>query len=180
MCCDFSPITLTSITILVHIVRDNRKLFLILAVERNSCVFFFQSILRSLLDKTNHHINKKQLNEENVQLEGTFVCVKCNKKFGNKRNLTRHMDILHAGRFKFYCDQCKKGFSDSTNYKNHMNKHAGVLYRCTVCTKTFYNQHSRDYHMSVHTGVYRLTCDMCGKGFNGKMKYDKHISQHSR
>ena len=41
MCCDFSPITLTSVTILVHIVRDNSELFLILAVERNFCVFFF-------------------------------------------------------------------------------------------------------------------------------------------
>ena len=85
---------------------------------------------------------------------------------------------LHLGQFKFYGDQCKKGFSDRTDYKIHMNKHAGILYKCTMCTKTFSEERGRDLHMSLHTGVYRFTCNVCGKGFNNKTRYDKHCNGH--
>ena len=133
-------------------------------------------ILQILADKTSLRINlENKRSHEDSGSAGKHVCKKCNKEFSSKSNLARHVD-LHLGRFKFYCDQCKKGFSDSRDYKNHMNKHAGVMYRCTMCTKTFYNQTSRDYHMSAHTGVYRLTCNVCGQGFNEKRRLDKHIS----
>ena len=120
-------------------------------------------VLQILTEKTNFHLklDKKQLNgEDNIQLEGALVCMKCNKKFSKKSNLTRHMDLLHAGRFKFYCDQCRKGFGNNIDYKKHMNKHAGIMYRCTMCTKTFSDERSRDYHMSIHTGVYRFICSV--------------------
>ena len=127
------------------------------------------------MDKTNLHPQRaKEEQKEDTQSEGTLLCVKCNKSFGSKRNLTRHMDLLHAGRFKFYCDQCKQGFSDSTHYKKHMNKHAGIMYRCITCTKSFTSEEGRD----LHTGVYRFTCDTCGQGFNNKKRYDKHCNQH--
>ena len=142
--------------------------------------FNLLSILQVLVDKTNLHsqLGKKQQKEEDKQSEGTLLCVKCNKRFGNKRTLTRHMDIQHAGRFKFYCDQCKQGFSDSTHYKYHMNKHAGIMYRCSMCTKSFNSEEGRGLHMSVHTGVYRFTCNVCSQGFNQKNRYDKHCNEH--
>ena len=47
-----------------------------------------------------------------------------------------------------------------------------------MCTKTFSEERGRDLHMSLHTGVYRFTCNVCGKGFNKKARYDKHCNEH--
>ena len=135
-------------------------------------------VLQVLTDKTNFRINlENKQPQEDSESAAKHVCLKCNKQYTMKKNLTRHMNV-HLGRFKFYCDQCKQGFVDSRDYKLHMDKHAGIMYRCAVCIKSFYSERRRDYHMSIHTGVYSLTCDMCGQGFNEKMKNEKHIAQH--
>ena len=114
---------------------------------------------------------------EDSRSEGKHVCTKCRKQFTWKKNLNRHMN-LHLGRFKFYCDECKKGFVDSRDYKVHMDKHAGIMYKCSKCTMSFNSEKGRDLHMSAHTGIYRLTCNMCGKGFNRKDRYEKHCNVH--
>ena len=72
---------------------------------------------------------------------------------------------LHLGRFEFYCDQCKKGLRDSTDYNQHVKKDAGIMYKCSMCTSSYSSEKGRELHMYVHTGVYRLMCNLCGKGF---------------
>ena len=80
----------------------------------------------------------------------------------------------HTGRFTYYCEQCKKGYNDQHNFKVHMDKHAGVRYQCEFCAKTFAKTQDRDNHLSLHTGVWRMKCDVCGKGFNVKRLYEEH------
>ena len=97
---------------------------------------------------TQSGLKSKKPEKEKIQTQGEYVCEMCNK------NLTRQLD-LYLGRFKFYCDQCKKGFVNGIDYKVHMfmNKHAGIMYRCSMCTKTFSEERSRDYHMSTNTRI---------------------------
>ena len=80
----------------------------------------------------------------------------------------------HTGRFSYFCEQCKKGYSDQKNFKVHMDKHAGIRYQCEFYEKSFAKTQDRDKHLSVHTGVWRMKCDVCGKGFN-----ERHFKSHS-
>ena len=59
-----------------------------------------------------------------------------------------------------------------------MDKHAGIRYQCEFCTKSFAKTQDRDNHMSVHTGIWLMKCDSCGKGFNEKRLYERHIKCH--
>ena len=109
--------------------------------------------------------------------QGKYVCKKCNKSFVSGSGLKRHMQF-HTGHYRFYCDVCRKGFPDSTHYNEHKRIHEGLKYHCDYCSKPFTSQKGLTYHVSVHTGIYRLTCNICGKGFNPKPDFDKHIQSH--
>ena len=58
--------------------------------------------------------------------EGEFPCSQCDKKFGNRRNLTSHMR-RHTGDYKIYCDDCGKGFFTQSKLDSHKRKHTGML-----------------------------------------------------
>ena len=109
--------------------------------------------------------------------EENRVCSKCGKKFVTRAGLKKHMQ-LHTGQFRYFCDVCRKGYNGNHAYKVHMDKHRGIKYSCEFCPKTFAKQQSRDYHRSVHTGLYRFKCEVCQKGFNEKLVYEKHVSCH--
>ena len=59
-----------------------------------------------------------------------------------------------------------------------MDKHKGIKYQCEFCEKLFAKGQRRDYHISVHTGKYRFRYEVCKKGFNVKIEYEKHITCH--
>ena len=88
-----------------------------------------------------------------------------------------HMQ-LHTGQFHYFCQKCRKGYNSGHVYQVHMDKHQGIKYQCEFCEKSFAKQQSRDYHLSLHTGQYRFKREVCGKGFNVKMKYDEHMGSH--
>ena len=111
--------------------------------------------------------------------DGKCVCTKCDKRFVNKASLKRHMQ-LHTGQFKFYCDICRKGYSDVTHYNDHTRIHEGLKYHCEYCAKPYATKKRYQYHLSVHTGNYRFTCNVCGKGYNEKLDFDKHVKSHRK
>ncbi len=57
--------------------------------------------------------------------EGEFPCSQCDKKFGNRRNLTSHLR-RHTGDYKIYCDDCGKGFFTQSKLDSHKRKHTGM------------------------------------------------------
>ena len=171
-------LNLTISLIYKSVLVSSKKFILLLFTDCTSRCLYLSQILQTLTNKTNLRINPgNERPQEDSGSAEMHVCLKCNKQFTLKSSLTRHMN-LHLGRFKFYCDQCEKGFSDNRDYKVHMDKHAGIMYRCTICTKSFCTERRRDYHMSSHTRIYRLTCNVCGRGFNEQNIYDKHSRQH--
>ena len=80
---------------------------------------------------------------------------------------------------QFYCEICKKKFNGRNDLKLHMNKHAIVRFQCNFCPKTFTSIRDRDRHGSIHTGIYKFSCEICGKGFNRNDQFNKHLSSHA-
>ena len=50
----------------------------------------------------------------------------------------------------------------------------GVVFLVNFCGKEFQIKQRKCYHESEHTGIYRFSCQECGKGFNEKSLYLKH------
>jgi uncharacterized Zn-finger protein len=55
-----------------------------------------------------------------------FKCDICQKEFGAKSNLNKHLKI-HEGNKKYVCETCGKGFISSYNLKTHVRTHSGIL-----------------------------------------------------
>ena len=110
--------------------------------------------------------------------EGRYVCTRCGKSFLSNTALKLHMQ-LHTGHYDFYSDTCKKGFLIKRDYNEHMRAHQGLKYHCDYCSKPLLSQKNLRYHLSGHTGQYRFTCNVCGKGYNPKIEYEKHVRSHT-
>ena len=115
---------------------------------------------------------------DKIRREKKFRCSRCGKEFVKREGLKQHTQ-LHTGYFQYFCDKCKKGYNVYTAYKVHMDKHQGIKYQCEYCPKTFTSLQRRDYHTSVHTGNYRLSCNICNKGFNEQthLKNTQHLTR---
>ena len=95
--------------------------------------------------RTEHNGDQQSLGFRHV-----YACTQCEKRYTEKRNLKRHMQ-LHTGQFSFYCDECGKGFSHGDHYKDHVRAHKGLKYHCDYCSKPFMSTNSYRKHMSLHS-----------------------------
>ena len=78
-----------------------------------------------------------------------YACIQCEKRYTEKRNLNRHMQ-LHTGKFSYYCDICGKGFNAGDHYKDHVRAHQGLRYHCEYCSKPFMSTYAYKRHMALH------------------------------
>ena len=60
-----------------------------------------------------------------------------------------------------------------------MRVHEGLKYHCDYWSKPFVTKQKYQYHLSIHTGQYRFKCNTCGKGFNDRSDYDRHVKSHN-
>ena len=81
---------------------------------------------------------KGTLQDERGKSENDFSCLKCDKKFTQKRYLKRHQKT-HTGEKIFGCSKCTKKFTQSGDLKRHEERiHNGEKpYSCTDCDKKF-------------------------------------------
>ncbi|XP_072536499.1 zinc finger protein 1035 isoform X2 [Salminus brasiliensis] len=49
-----------------------------------------------------------------------FQCDICSKQFSSRRNLTRHMSVLHSTIKPFFCKRCGKGYSTKRTLRRHV------------------------------------------------------------
>ena len=107
---------------------------------------------------------------------GEFSCDRCDRAFGEKSMLLKHM-TCHFNAKPFECLKCGKRFAKLTLMKEHTKRHfEPKKYACLYCEKTFFVPGKLKEHMRIHTGEAPLKCDICSRGF----KRHSNLSEHKR
>lgn len=108
----------------------------------------------------------------------TFDCRSCGKRFSDQQRRQDHEDVVHCGINKYKCDLCEKTFGRKISLRRHIAAfHEGKRYKCETCGKEFMMTSNLNKHIkTVHEGK-RHTCEKCGKefGYMGELKVHIHI-----
>ncbi|XP_069509243.1 zinc finger protein 586-like isoform X2 [Ambystoma mexicanum] len=109
-----------------------------------------------------------------------YQCTECEKSFGVKRNLSRHLKTHKEQRERPYeCIECKKTFSEKCNLIIHKRTHTGEKpYQCTECEKRFSIKANLVTHLRLHSRERPYHCTQCDKSFNQKSQFITHKSKH--
>ncbi|XP_067145445.1 gastrula zinc finger protein XlCGF57.1-like, partial [Centruroides vittatus] len=89
--------------------------------------------------------------------EGIHQCPTCNKTFGRKHNLQRHMRT-HTNEKQFKCEICECRFSDGSNLKRHIISHS--YERPFMCIYTSADTDLMGYDLTgaKHYGHVQIVC----------------------
>uniref|UniRef100_A0ACB8FT13 Uncharacterized protein n=1 Tax=Sphaerodactylus townsendi TaxID=933632 RepID=A0ACB8FT13_9SAUR len=148
-----------------------------------------QSLFHSPLDATGKCPRSNR--GRSSQLQATFQCSVCSKRFPLQRMLNRHLKC-HNSVKKHICRYCAKGFNDTFDLKRHLRTHTGIRpYCCFACDKAFTQRCSLESHLKKIHGVqqhyaYRerrsklFVCEECGFTSSASEEYYSHVrQQHS-
>ena len=134
--------------------------------------------------------------EELCETLQNFNCSKCEKSFGTKLLLNKHVkshkivekaacsqcsksfprQILESHKEQLHnkiltCDKCGKVCRGSVRLYNHKYRvHHGKTYSCTICGKSFASKISLERHVDVmHKKLSMYKCDLCVKELRCKL-----------
>jgi len=108
---------------------------------------------------------------------GVFVCTLCNKKFGYKNGLIRHIRLTHVGEKPYQCNICQRRFGYKHILMEHQNLHFGNRpYACSLCDKKFAARSNLIQHRLVHKRPFH--CQLCNKRFDRDDQLKKHLFAH--
>ncbi|XP_045779728.1 zinc finger protein 100-like isoform X2 [Maniola jurtina] len=104
-------------------------------------------------------------------LELKLQCDQCDKRFGVKRDLERHMNRIHLNRRPYQCDQCDRAYVNLWSLTDHKRfTHEGekrpLKHPCPMCDKVFALKSTCKVHMYTHTGERPYPCPECDATFN--------------
>ncbi|XP_055544536.1 zinc finger protein 227-like [Wyeomyia smithii] len=104
------------------------------------------------------------------------VCDICGKVFAGRKQLQRHISVVHAGVKRHECSICSKRFSSLYNLRTHMHVHTGEekRFKCDICGKSFHALSMVKKHYGVHTGERPYMCAVCSKGFFNRSDLERH------
>ncbi|KAN0104977.1 hypothetical protein V8E51_010722 [Hyaloscypha variabilis] len=75
----------------------------------------------------------------------------------------------------FECSMCRKTFAFKSRLESHMATHKKFMCTFEGCSRTFTELRGRTRHIkSVHESRKYKTCEVCGRDFTRKDKYDVH------
>ncbi|XP_069093156.1 RB-associated KRAB zinc finger protein-like isoform X1 [Pleurodeles waltl] len=136
------------------------------------------------LDKCKEHESKLRSLEFFKSLPSTlqnpriFRCTVCDKSYGLKGELIRHM-ITHSGIRPYPCTECGKSFFQMPHLIRHHRTHSGEKpYSCSFCHKRFNRKDNLNGHERIHTGERPYKCSECEKRFIRKSDLNEHRRKH--
>lgn len=112
----------------------------------------------------------------------TFVCVYegCNKEFGGKRYLKRHIKNCHLEIETFICELCARRCASRAILEAHRRTHTGERpFKCKEpnCTSAFRRPSDLYYHKSSHSNERPYICADCGASYKLKFGLRNHMRQ---
>jgi uncharacterized Zn-finger protein len=108
-----------------------------------------------------------------------FNCEYCNKSFGQKGHLERHINTIHLKQQNFSCEQCDKTFGRKDSLKIHINTvHLKLKpFKCDRCNESFGETGTLQKHVNaVHLKLKPFKCDHCNESFGMKQQMKIHIN----
>ncbi|XP_051918743.1 zinc finger protein 135-like [Hippocampus zosterae] len=109
-----------------------------------------------------------------------FKCSHCDKTFGTKYSLTRHMQSHTGDKTHWKCSQCGRTLGDRRNLRRHMMVHTGEKpFTCSICGKRFSQKANLITHTRTHTGEKPFACTHCSKRFGDRSALIQHRKTHA-
>ena len=114
-----------------------------------------------------------------------FKCDHCQKSFGRKPELERHIEARHQ-MVKYKCDVCSSVFTSKSYLTHHKRKHLSTesvpKYRCKECEKEYKDAGGLRRHVkSIHLNI-KFKCDPCKKvlSYEGALRNHNKSASHRR
>ncbi|XP_046424748.1 gastrula zinc finger protein XlCGF58.1-like [Neodiprion fabricii] len=109
-----------------------------------------------------------------------YPCKFCSKKFKVKGDLTTHVRFHHKEK-PTMCDLCGKSCRNSGSLYVHQKwAHYKPKFECHICKRRMVTQENLDQHLLLqHEKKERIMCAECGKTFNKKDSFKRHMSIHT-
>ncbi|XP_022194065.1 zinc finger protein 436 [Nilaparvata lugens] len=103
-------------------------------------------------------------------------CRICQKTFGRRSNLMKHMLALHSGFRPHRCSTCKNAFASKADLARHTSTHTGERpYSCHVCLYSFSRRDKLVRHMRTHSSERPYSCELCATRFKWSDKLLRHM-----
>lgn len=103
-----------------------------------------------------------------------YKCTICNKAFGYKNGLIRHVRLTHDKERPFQCNICHRRFGYKNILLEHQNIHFGIKpYACNLCDKRFAARSNLVQHRLIHRKPF--CCCMCNKRFDKEPQLQRHL-----
>ncbi|XP_046404035.1 zinc finger protein 814-like isoform X2 [Ischnura elegans] len=109
--------------------------------------------------------------------ERPFKCEQCGDQFSRRQQYQMHV----KGHEKYKCLTCNESFSAQVKLTEHIRKGHEVeefeaKYKCEVCERPFHHQRSLVLHQRIHKKEATFNCIECGKDFDSKKSYSRHMN----
>ncbi|CAL4233325.1 unnamed protein product, partial [Meganyctiphanes norvegica] len=121
--------------------------------------------------------------------EKRFVCTVCDRGYGTKYDLDRHVTMIHRGKWfrkksingEHVCEKCQISFNSENDLKAHTVIHikGKKPFACTICNYKSCSIPALKTHLTMHTDEHLRFCLHCGKEYPYKSQLLIHLMTHT-
>ncbi|XP_050427832.1 zinc finger imprinted 3-like isoform X3 [Adelges cooleyi] len=128
--------------------------------------------------------NEKCTNNSYTDVDGSYLCEKCNKVFKTVSGVLSHIRSYEKRQescsTSYQCHFCDAVFVTIQQVWLHMKSHTpGEKIKCRYCDKYFKSYLTLVRHENKHNGSFNYVCLYCGKGFVTPYGRDRHEMTHN-